>query len=170
MVADEHGNRKTEPTKSFLVSEDRLSRLREAAVRKIRKAAETNTLQNHPQLAYLLNEWWEWAVPAEAGTFLLELTSTKEGVLIFLKALFGLGNPDADLDGDEILIGLINIEKIIPAPEALTRINQYAFYDTPDKRLVSTFLTAVELRKEFERNQQTPSSTGTSTADSQTHN
>lgn len=158
MVADEHGSRKRQRDNSFLVTEDKLPLLREAAVRKIQKTAEANTLQNHPQLAYILNEWREWAPPIEAGNFALELTSTKEGLLIFLKAYFGLGNPDADLDGDELLIAIINIEKIIPTPELLKRINQYAFYDPSEKRLVSSFLTAIEHRQEFERNQKTPTS------------
>ncbi len=77
----------TDSTEEALLPEAELTRLREAALLKIRGAAASGTLAEHPKLALLLSLWREWGSDEDVWAYIGDLTSTPQGTLRLLKSL-----------------------------------------------------------------------------------
>jgi len=77
--------RKKEPD-AFIVDEDDLKDLRSICVEKIRQAAESGALKNHPEMARILYRWREWATPEEPKKWVEDLVESDNGTLFLLTA------------------------------------------------------------------------------------
>lgn len=74
-------------TKVGILSETDLAVARSAAVEKIRSAAASGSLAQHPKLAIILALWRRWGSNEDVNRYIGELTKTHAGTLQFLKSL-----------------------------------------------------------------------------------
>lgn len=71
---------------AFILEEDDIKDLERICVKKIRQAAESGALKNHPEMARILYRWREWTSPEEAKKWVEDLVESQNGALFFLTA------------------------------------------------------------------------------------
>lgn len=71
---------------AFILEEDDIKDLERICVEKIRQAAESGALKNHPEMARILYRWREWTSPEEAKKWVEDLVESQNGALFFLTA------------------------------------------------------------------------------------
>ena len=71
----------------FLVDEEALPELRQAAVGKIEQAAKDGSLRSNPHLAYILFRWRDWSDQNALRDWVDELTGQPDGLVLFLTAM-----------------------------------------------------------------------------------
>ena len=71
---------------AFILDEDDIKDLEQICVEKIRQAAQSGALKNHPKMAYIIYCWRKWANPEEPKKWVENLVETQNGVLFLLSA------------------------------------------------------------------------------------
>lgn len=117
---------KKSPT-SFLVDESSVKQLQDACLDRIRKAAASGLLYTNRRLAFILFHWHDWAGDEEPRSWVGDLISTDEGLLIFLVAF--LERVTSTSMGDKVSrviwrIRLSSMEKYVDPDGLKQRISQ----------------------------------------------
>lgn len=77
------------PSSEQLVTSAELARLEELAVGRIRKSAESGDLRENPELQSILYRWRDWGSEEEVRTWVSELVSDDDGLLLLLERFLG---------------------------------------------------------------------------------
>jgi len=142
-----------------LIQPSEMPRLKQACVEMLRKAAASPFLADHNEMAFLLGIWVQWAPPIEAQEWVLELTSTKEGLLRFLRAFLGRRNQGTDSelravveDERSIMFAAFNMQKLIDPIAMGTRLKEHSFTQE-EQTLVERYYRSLELKAALEAQQ-----------------
>jgi predicted KAP-like P-loop ATPase len=144
--------RTSENHRELLVDADSVPGLREAALTRIRRAANDGTLGHSSMLAVILYHWRDWADIDEPRAFVSRLSTTPNGpvslVRAFLKRSQSFGAGDHTVKSNWY-ITLGEVEKFIDWESVEKTLGDVSMTDlsAEDQRAVSEFRRAVERRR-----------------------
>ena len=150
-LEDDRQERKKDPN-SFLVREDTLQGFIDLCVAKIRYAAQSGILEEHPRMLSILYRWKKWTTPEEPSAWVRKLTESDKGVVKFL--IGSLGKSTSQASGDYIArvhwrIKLQTVEDFVPVALVEKKVQGISI-DTlaeKEKQAVNAFQKALR-RKE----------------------
>lgn len=136
----------------FLVAEKDVDALKAICLRKISAAAKSGLLQNHTKMLQILYCWRNWKSVEAPQVWVKRLIRSKEGLLIFLKAVLqqstsqGMGDYVAKITW---YIRLKTIEDFIIVNALEKKIKEIEIdkINTDDKRAVDAFRKALKRRQ-----------------------
>lgn len=151
-LEDDKRERKQDPD-AFLITEEVLGELKKICLQKIRSAAETNKLKDHPRLLSILYRWKEWASPEEPRNWVEHFVGSKDGLLSFLKSLVQESSVSGSDDYAARIyryIRLQSVEDFISPKTIEAKLKKISFDKLADdeKEAVRAFQKALERRQE----------------------
>lgn len=151
-IEDSRDEREREPDTS-LVEDEELVELRRLCVEKMRQAAESSRLRDHPRLKYLLFRWKEWATAEEVSTWVDGLIQSRDGLMDFLeKSLHRVRSVGTGqyLPEDRYEMRLKEIEEFIPVDVVSRRMANADLSDLSEeeRQAVEAFERALQRRAE----------------------
>lgn len=135
-----------------IFSDAELVAVRAAAVRKIKSAADSGELAQHPKLAVVLSLWQMWGKKEDVTNYVNTMTETAEGESQLLRSLVvrSLRQAIGDYVGTErFYMRRIDIETLIPTDVLDARVQAFPVetLNAEDRRAVSAFNKAMERRR-----------------------
>jgi predicted KAP-like P-loop ATPase len=136
----------------FLVDEKEVKPLKAICLKKIVAAAKSGLLRNHKRLLSILYSWRAWQSPEAPQAWVKKLVQSREGLLIFLKAVLqssasqGMGDYVAKITW---YIRLQTIDDFIPLTALERKINKIDKKEISpeEKRAIDAFYKALKRRQ-----------------------
>jgi predicted KAP-like P-loop ATPase len=138
---------------TFILEEDDIKDLERICVKKIRQAAKSGALKNHPEMARILYRWREWATPEEPKKWVEDLVESPNGALFLLTGFMqrstsqGIGDYVPKIHWRISLTSLENFISIDVLEQKVKEIDLRGIGEK-EQRAVQAFQKALKRRQE----------------------